>query len=147
MTDSVLAPVRSEFRALATALMPETRNLDGVAWQRTEAVIDAMLEDRPPEARRQVGRFIRLANVLPVLRYGRTFTGLSPEHRERVVDALESAPLLAVRRGVWSLRTLVSMGVYGQDATAVHPIWADRPTARRPRTGDSGGTPAPGFDA
>jgi hypothetical protein len=148
VTDSVLAPVRPQFRALATALMPETRTLDGVAWQRTEAVIDAMLEDRPPQTRRQVGRFIRLANVLPVIRYGRTFTELSQSRQARVVDALESAPFLSVRRGVWGLRTLVSMGVYGQDPTgSARPTWSDRPRSRRARHRKPTPNSTPRFDA
>ncbi len=128
--------------------MPETRTLDGVAWQRTEDVIDAMLEDRPPQTRRQVGRFIRLANALPLIRYGRTFTELSESRRARVVDVLESAPFLSVRRGVWGLRTLVSMGVYGQNLTgSATPAWSDRPRARRARGRNTTPGSAPRFDA
>lgn len=150
VTDSVLAPVRSQFRALATTLLPETRTLDSAAWLRTEAIIDEMLGDRPPQTRRQVERFVRFANVLPVLRYGRTFVGLSEPHRTRFVATLEQAPFLAVRRGVWGLRTLVCMGVYGQDPTRPddeRPIWSDGELRRRASVQERTPRLAPGYDA
>jgi hypothetical protein len=114
VTDSVLASVRPQFRALASTLLPETRELDGSAWEKAESVMEAMLESRTPEARRQVSRFIRLANVLPVLRYGTTFIRLSESRQAAFLGALEKAPILAVRRGVWGLRTLVCMGYHGR---------------------------------
>ena len=147
MTDSVLGSVRPQFRALATTLLPETRTLDGSAWQRAESIIEAMLDDRPPDVRRKVGRFIRLANVLPILRYGRTFVRLSEPRRSRFIQALEEAPILAVRRGVWGLRTLVSMGYVGQDpnrdagAATLRPQgWSSPPRARRRSRGVGTGT-------
>lgn len=133
MTDSVLMSVRPQFRALATTLLPEIRALDSVGWQRTEALIESMLVDRPPEVRRQVRRFIRIANLLPVFRYGSTFVRLPEARRARFLQALERAPVLAVRRGVWRLRTLVCMGYHGQDPSRRYDPLSGRPNWSRPR--------------
>ena len=115
MSHLVLEPVRAPFRALARTVLPEMDALDSDGWRRAEDIIEAMLADRPPEVRRQIGLFIRAANLLPLVRYGRPFTRLGPARRLAFLESLQNGRVLKLRQGVWGVRTLIFMGYYGQD--------------------------------
>jgi hypothetical protein len=106
--------LRGPFRAVADTVVPGAAELAGVEWEALEAIVDGALLERPPRMRRQLAVFLRLVNLLPILRWGRTFTRLDPQRRTRLLRALERSPLLLVRRGIWGLRTLVFMGYYGR---------------------------------
>lgn len=118
MTDPVLPPVQRPFRALATTVVPEAEGLDGAGWTELERIVEAQLARRPERVRRQFQLLVRLLQHLPVLRYGRTFTRLDARRRTRFLLAVQDAPLLLLRRGVWGLRVLIQMGYYGQPARA-----------------------------
>lgn len=118
MSDSVLAPVRAPFRALATAFLPEAAALDPAGWSELEQTVENALASRPPVMRRQLQLLIRALDVLPVLRYGRRFGRLQPAQALGVLNAVQDAPLLLLRRGVWGLRTLVFMGYYTRPQAA-----------------------------
>lgn len=118
MTDPVLPPVQRTFRALATAVVPEAEGLDGAGWTELERIVEEQLSRRPEQVRRQFRLLVKLLHRLPVLRYGRTFTRLDARRRTRFLLAVQDAPLLLLRRGVWGLRVLVQMGYYGQPARA-----------------------------
>jgi hypothetical protein len=109
-----LAGIESSVRALALAIVPETRDLDESGWSSLERVVSAALSDRPPTMVRQFRIFVRAVMILPVVRYGRTFRGLSPDRQARVLRGLESSSSLLIRRGCWGIRTLVYMGYYSQ---------------------------------
>ncbi|MEE8147715.1 MAG: hypothetical protein V3T24_08940 [Longimicrobiales bacterium] len=115
MTTFPLAPARRLFRAMATTIVPELSTADEDVWRRTEAIITQGLSGRPDAIARQLVLFIRVVNVLALFRFLRPFTALDGARRLRLLSSLENAPLLAIRRGVWGLRTLVFMGYYGQD--------------------------------
>jgi hypothetical protein len=121
MSDPVLPPVRTVFRALATTFVPETASLDERGWSALEAVVEDALALRPPKIRRQLATLIRLLDMLPLLRHGRRFTALAAGARLAFLAAMQDAPVLLLRRGVWGLRTLVLMGYYAgpEGATAV----------------------------
>ncbi len=114
-TGSVLPPVRTGFRALAEAIVPETASLDESGWADLEAIVEDALTARPPAVRRQLGVFIRLLSWLPVLRFGRTFPRLDRARRLRFLHGVQTSRLLLFRRGFWGLRTLVFMGYYGRE--------------------------------
>ena len=116
------------FRALAGTIVPDAVALDAAGWQSLEAVIARALRDRPAALRRQLGLFIRVLNILPLLRWGRTFERLDATRRVRFLRAVERAPLLLARRGFWGLRTLVYMGYYGRPET--HAALGYRATPR-----------------
>lgn len=118
MNGPVLAAVRPVFRALATTFVPEARDMDQGAWADAEAIVEQFLATRPAAVRRQVVLLIRLLDVLPLLRHGRRFTGLDAPRRHRFLEALQDAPLLLIRRGIWGLRTLAFMGYYGRAAAS-----------------------------
>ena len=114
MAHAVLPPVRACFRAVATAAVPAAEALDEAGWARAEALVEAALAARPAAQRRQLRLFLRALDLLPLARWGRRFPALPPERRARVLAALERAPVMALRRGVWGVRTLAFMGWYGQ---------------------------------
>ncbi len=100
---------------MAATFVPELSTVDEDVWRRTEAIITEGLSGRPDAVARQLVLFIRVVNVLAVFRFLRPFTALDDTRRLRFLSSLENAPVLAIRRGVWGLRTLVFMGYYGQD--------------------------------
>ena len=116
MSEPVLAPVRGCLRAMASTFVPEASDLDEASWLEFEAIVDAFLAARPEPVRRQVVLLVRALQLLPVLRYGRPFTKLDPARRLRFLAALQDAPLLLLRRGIWGLRSIVFMGYYGRAA-------------------------------
>lgn len=111
---SHLAPVRPVFRSVTATVVPQARELDEEQWERLEAVVEDALSARPPSLRRQLRLLLRALEWGPVIRWGRRFTSLSLDARRRVLEILQDAPLLALRRGFWGLRTLAFMGFYGR---------------------------------
>lgn len=114
MPDPVLTPVQPVFRALAQTFVPEMGALDERGWAEAEAIVERFLAGRPEAVRRQLVLLIRALDALPLLRYGRRFTRLDGARRLRALAALQDAPILLVRRGVWGLRTLAFMGYYAR---------------------------------
>lgn len=116
MTDTVFGPVKDIFREVAKSIVPEAEGLDEQSWAEMEAIIERGLASRPPNMRRQLRLFVRLLNLLPVTRYGRSFRSLDREQRTAFLLSVENAPLLLLRRGFWGLRTIVFMGYYNLDS-------------------------------
>src|SRR5437867_271128 len=87
-------------------VQPAVHPLDATAWSEVDTIISGQLAQRPPALRRQLGALLGLVQWLPALRYGRPFTALDAARRARVLAALERAPTLLLRRGIWGLRTL-----------------------------------------
>lgn len=114
MSDPLLAPVRSPFRALATVFVPETGDIDEPSWSRLEAIVTGALATRPPALQRQVVLFVKILDILALVRHGGRLAALDPATRTGLVERVGSSHLLLFRRGVWGLRTLVQMGWYGQ---------------------------------
>lgn len=110
----VLAPVRRPFRAVGETVVPEAADLDREGWERLERIVEDALEDRPREMRRQLALLLRVVEWMPVLRYGRRLSSLDRKRRARVLEGVQNAPLLLLRRGFWGLRSLVFMGYYGR---------------------------------
>lgn len=112
--DSTFGPVRKSFRALATTIVPEAVALDDGAWNEVEQIVEQGLKSRPAAMRRQLRLFVRVLELLPLLRFGKTFRSLDHERRTRFLLAVQDAPLLLLRRGFWGIRTLVYMGYYSR---------------------------------
>lgn len=114
----VLPGVRRIFRAIASTIVPEASRLDEGGWSQLEAIVERAIAERPRALRRQLGGFIRAVELLPLGRFGRRFSALDGERRTTVLLALQRSPVLALRRGMWGLRTLVFMGYYARPAAA-----------------------------
>jgi hypothetical protein len=106
------------FRAVVTTVVPDAVTLDATAWTEIDTIVAGQLAQRPAALRRQLGALLGLVQWLPVLRYGRPFTALDAARRTRVLTALERAPALLLRRGIWGLRTLALLGYYVRPAAA-----------------------------
>jgi hypothetical protein len=113
-TTPVLRPVRPTFRAVAVLCVPASQELDEAGWARVESIVEDALGGRPASVRRQLVLFLRIIEVLAVIRHGRRLGSLSAARAQAFLSSLERLPLLAVRRGVWGVRTLAFMGYYGQ---------------------------------
>lgn len=112
--EPVLEGVRPVFRAVAGAVVPELAGADEEELAAVESIVETALARRPPAVRRQLGVFIRLIDLLPVVRWGRRFRHLDPDRRTRVLRWLQASRLFLLRRGFWGLRTLVIMGYYSR---------------------------------
>lgn len=135
---STLAPVRPLFRAVTLAVAPPSSSFDEGGWLRAEALVDETLADRPAGVRRQIVLFFRILDGLARVRFGRGLARLPVEKAVRLLRRLEGSPVLLLRRGVWGVRTLAFMGVYGQrdvrDALGYGAAlrgWQDRPEGRQ----------------
>lgn len=113
-----IPPVRAIFRAIAVTVVPEAVRLDVAGWSEVEEIVERALAERPAAMRRQLSAFLRAVELLPVARHGRRFTGLDAERRTRVLTALQRSRVLALRRGMWGIRTLIFMGYYARPAAA-----------------------------
>ena len=109
-------PVQNSFRALATTIVPEAVRLEPAEWREVDEIVERALASRPAAIRRQLRLFVRILELLPLLRYGRTFRALDQERRTRFLLGVQDAPLLLFRRGFWGIRTLVFMGYYSRAA-------------------------------
>lgn len=123
--------------------------MDEERWRLAEATVSHALAGRPSSVRRQIGLFLKVLDWLAFLRHGRGLARLEPAATLRILEALERAPVLLLRRGVWGLRTLVFMGVWTQreaktDVGYVASLggWEDRPGAARPWDDRGGAAPA-----
>ena len=110
-----LRSVRSAFRGVTVAAVPAAAAFDADRWARAEAIVADAVGARPPSVQRQLRLFFRVLGALSWLRFGRAFGSLGPDRTLRLLQSLERAPLLLLRRGTWGVRTLAFMGVYGQD--------------------------------
>ena len=113
-TGSTFGPVRESFRALAATIVPEAKGLDAPAWGDLERIVEEGLASRPASIRRQLRLLVRALDLLPVLRFGKSFRALDPARRTAFLLAVQDAPVLLLRRGFWGLRTLVFMGYYSR---------------------------------
>ena len=111
---TIPAPLRAVFHALVYTIVPGALNLSGPDWEGLDQLVDGTLCARPPSQRRQLRLLLRLIQWLPVLRYGRSFTSLSPDKRAAFLSYLEDHCVQLIRCGVFAVRTLALLGYYGR---------------------------------
>lgn len=114
--ETTFGPVRESFRAVAVTVVPEAAALRATEWDEVEQIVERGLASRPASIRRQLRLFVRILEILPVFRFGRTFRRLDPDRRTRFLLAIQDSPVLLLRRGFWGVRTLVYMGYYARPA-------------------------------
>jgi hypothetical protein len=113
-----LEPVGPVFRAVVETVVPGAAAMDASAWRDLGSLVDRSLAERPPALLRRLRLFLRLIDLLPLLRYGRRFASLDPQRRHRSLARLQESRIAAVRVGVWGVRTLALMGYYGRPDAA-----------------------------
>jgi hypothetical protein len=114
-------------RALAQAIVPEAKALSNDEWRELYGVMRTALAARPPVVVRQLSAFVRVLDAYALLRYRRRITGLTEAQRHTVLQSIERAPVMLLRKGLWGLRTLVQMGYYGRPAAAKQLQYAADP--------------------
>ena len=143
MPTSLLAPVRPILHAIARSVVPETASLDDRGWGVLEHTIATALAARDERTRRQVIAFVRLLDVLPVLRYGRRLAHLPSRQRTAFLERIERSSVLLVRRGFWGVRTLIFMGYYTQPEIVSAIGYRAAPGGWAVRGGTSSSVPLP----
>lgn len=111
-------PGGDRFRAIAAAVVPDAAALSDDEWRAAAAIIARALAARPAGVRRQLGLFVRALDVVSLIRYGRGLRRLPAADRTRLLNSLSRSRVLALRRGVWGVRTLVFMGYYARAEAA-----------------------------
>lgn len=112
-----LEPVRHLFHALTEAFVPETAACTAAEWAEADRIVAGLLSGRPAAMQRQVAGFVRILNLLAVVRFGRGLVKLDPARRTRLLESLARSPVLLLRRGVWGLRILAMAGYYSRPET------------------------------
>lgn len=109
------------FRAAASCIVPDDEGSPGAGSDAAIAIADRALSARPARDRRLLGTFLRAVELLPVLRYGRTFSALAHADRVATLAWLENTRLSAkLRQGFFGLKTFALMGYYSQG-----DVWGD----------------------
>jgi hypothetical protein len=103
------------FMVVAETITPEVATLGADGRSRMEAIIDTALQDRDAATRSQIGTFLGVIRMAPVLRYGRAFDRLDANRRAAVLRWFQDCPISLLRKGFWGLKVLVFMGYYGQE--------------------------------
>ena len=111
-------PGGERFRAIMTAVVPEAAALSDVEWREVASIITRAIAARPSGVRRQLGAFVRALDVVAFVRHGRGLRGLSAAERTALLESLSRSRVLALRRGVWGVRTLAFMGYYARPEAA-----------------------------
>ena len=111
-------PGGDRFRAIMAAVVPEAVALSEDEWRAAAAVIARVIATRPAGVRRQLGLLLRALDVIAFVRHGRGLRALSAVKRTTLLESLSRSRVLALRRGVWGVRTLAFMGYYGRPEAA-----------------------------
>ena len=99
---------------VAETITPEVALLDADGRARLAAIVDTTLQDRDATTRKQIGSFLSVIRLAPVIRFGRVFDRLDSDRRNAVLRWFEDCPISILRKGFWGLKVLVFMGYYGQ---------------------------------
>jgi hypothetical protein len=111
-------PGGDRFRAIMAAVVPEAVALTDDEWRAAAAIIARAIAARPAGIRRQLALFVRALDLVSLVRHGRVLRAVSTAERTRLLDSLARSRLLALRRGVWGVRTLAFMGFYARPEAA-----------------------------
>lgn len=104
------------FRAFAAQVVPADEGDEGAAADAALHLADRVLSERPTADQRLLRTFLTAVQWLPVLRYGRTFTGLSDAQRVRFMGWLERGPVAKFRAGFFGVKTFALLGYFGDPA-------------------------------
>lgn len=111
-------PGGDRFRAVMNTVVPEAVALNDDEWRNAASIIARAIAARPAGVRRQLGVFLRALDLVAVVRYGRGLRALSAAQRTALLESLSRSRVLALRRGVWGVRTLAFMGYYARPEAA-----------------------------
>jgi hypothetical protein len=106
------------FRAAAACIVPSEPGSDGADAEAALRIADRALSERPARDRALLTTFLRAVELLPIMRYGRSFSRLDPARQAAFLRFLETTRAFAkLRQGFFGLKAFALMGYYGMDAT------------------------------
>ena len=106
------------FRAAAGCIVPSEPDSPGADSDEAVLIADRALSERPERDRKLLAAFLRAVELLPVLRYGRRFSGLRRDQQQAFLRFLESTRIFSkFRQGFFGLKTFALLGYYGLDRT------------------------------
>lgn len=106
------------FRAAAGCIVPSEPDSPGADSDEAVAIADRALSGRPERDQRLLKAFLRAVEILPMLRYGKSFSRLDRERQRSFLKFLESSRLVSkFRQGFFGLKTFALLGYYGLDRT------------------------------
>jgi hypothetical protein len=109
------------FRAAAACIVPSDEKSAGADSDRAVAAADRAIFERPERDRRLLTIFLKAVELLPIFRYGRTFSHLAPAQRSAFLAFLENTRISSkLRQGFFGLKTFALLGHYTIDET-----WSD----------------------
>ena len=111
-------PGGDRFRVIMGTVVPEAAALSDDEWRKAASIIARAVAARPAGVRRQLSLFVHALGLVAFLRYGRGLRALSDAQRTALLESLSRSRLLALRRGVWGVRTLAFMGYYARPEAA-----------------------------
>jgi hypothetical protein len=111
-------PGGDRFRAIMAAVVPEAVALSEDEWQDAASIIARVVATRPAGVRRQLAVFVRALDVVALVRHGHGLRALPTVKLTTLLESLARSRVLALRRGVWGVRTLAFMGYYGRPDAA-----------------------------
>ena len=114
MADDFLPSVRPIFRAVSESVVPESATMSAPEWAAFERIVERAIAARPPRLRRQLRLFLHALQIASLARHGRTLGALDPARRLRLLERVQDSRTLALRRGMWGVRTLILMGYYAR---------------------------------
>jgi hypothetical protein len=100
--------------AIGARIAPGLAALDAPARARVVSIVEHAVASRSPKLQRQLALFLNVVRWAPLLRYGVPFHRLDPARQDAVLHWFHDAPLEALRRGFWGVKTLVFMGYYAR---------------------------------
>jgi hypothetical protein len=111
-------PGGDRFRAIMAAVVPEAVALSEEEWRDAASIIARVVATRPAGVRRQLAVFVRALDVVALVRHGHGLRALPTVKLTTLLESLARSRVLALRRGVWGVRTLAFMGYYGRPDAA-----------------------------
>jgi hypothetical protein len=105
------------FRAIAECIVPSEADAAGASAAAALMVADAAIADRPLQDQKLIRLFLVIIEWLPVLRFARRFSKLSPLKQRRVLEFFESNRSSSMRAGFFGVKTFALLGFYGFGGT------------------------------
>ena len=107
---------RAVFAAAAACIVPSEPGSPGADDPQCLALAEAAIALRPLGDQRLLRTFLRVLELLPILRYGRRFSRLSTEQRSAVLRWLARTRLSGrLRAGMFGLKNFALLGYYGSE--------------------------------
>src|SRR5688572_12898029 len=91
----------TQFRSIAEVVVPETATMNDAQWLAFYSVVDNALAKRPAKMVRQLKLFLKILNIISLIRYRRPLHRIDRSQRVKLLSSIEDSKILLFRRGFW----------------------------------------------